>query len=516
MNRKTRSGSQNKIQKTGSTSQKTVENNKEAGEYVNEGKDIGAKLRIRPLDLNTKLNIYYDEPEEIDGGYFIHGDGLARQRKPMDEKYNGVVLIPTCRIVDTEVKSDEKWRRPNRYIKHKNSSSDYVIKNNLIEYDVDSDDENLIECINNNLDNKKKKINETDFETYIDYFEKEYASEKDENNLPFQTILQRFKRGTCEICADYVETEIPEGDDKGIKCQSCEKFIHFRCYRKIDSENWTCDKCTEKAVDVQCDFCGGSKGFICKNEDGIWSHIFCRSKSLPLTSKSNRKSRSLILPTKDCILCHKNTGYCIECSVNYCHNSFHPRCAHIYGLYIENTNRKLRYYCRKHSPIEPLNIILLRTPLTQSEINTVKKSVSRSKKLKKIDDHVLQLLYSYWILKRYIYDRELIFRLYMLSENSRRLDEQKENLNKMEMKMSNFLKLRQHLERLRLLADLCKKRENTKRQYIDNLANFLSLYKNNISEHNDRIHNLPNQQQRRKLRALESRIDGGKIFHMLK
>lgn len=168
----------------------------------------------------------------------------------------------------------------------------------------------------------------------------------------------------------------------------------------------------------------------------------------------------------------------MDCSFKSCNKSFHPRCANIYGLYIEQIKSRNKYFCRRHSPLEPIDKILLRIDLTTSEMNIIKKTLSKSKKLKKVDTYIIKLIYLYWVLKRYVYGRELIYRLYMLSKDSRRQKEQIESLKNKEMKMKTLLILRHHLERIRLLADLCKKRENTKRQYLYLLTNFFDIYEN--------------------------------------
>lgn len=72
---------------------KIGENEKEFGneskineEIIEDDQNTGITLRIRPLDVNTKLPVYYDESEEFDEAYFIHNDGIARQRRPTNAK----------------------------------------------------------------------------------------------------------------------------------------------------------------------------------------------------------------------------------------------------------------------------------------------------------------------------------------------------------------------------------------------------------------------------------------------
>lgn len=304
--------------------------------------------------------------------------------------------------------------------------------------------------------------------------------QNDDSILPVDSILMRTRLNICDICFKAVSSPT-EGNStaskKDSRCVDCNVLVHKKCCKSDTLPSiWTCLRCRENSSE-SCRLCGNSDGYL-EKKDGQWYHTYCLNEM-----NSYNKTNALTSPhhvEENTCLCGKSVGYFETCSHNNCLKRFHPRCAMTYGLFINQTKSKKLIYCRRHSlkhaPSDPLYYTLLREPLNSEEMDSLKKVVSKSNIFSKLKDQVLMQIFLYWVTKRNILGRELIYRLYLLSKDSRQGEVLKQKLKKVEEQHSYAMQIRQYLERIRILVDLCKKREQTKKQYLETLLHTVDLY----------------------------------------
>jgi hypothetical protein len=84
-------------------------------------------------------------------------------------------------------------------------------------------------------------------------------------------------------------------------------------------------------------------------------------------------------------------------------------------------------------------------------------------------------IFNFWIIKRLAMGHELIPRLRVIKQDETRYQEFVDTVSDMEENLRRMVLLRQHMERIRMIVDLCKKREGLKKQQIDDLAELLEI-----------------------------------------
>lgn len=92
-----------------------------------------------------------------------------------------------------------------------------------------------------------------------------------------------------------------------------------------------------------------------------------------------------------------------------------------------------------------------------------------------LENPMPQFIFNFWILKRLAVGHELEPRLRLIKQDEMRHQEFVDAVSDMEENLRRMVLLRQHMERIRMIVDLCKKREGLKKQQIDDLAELLDV-----------------------------------------
>lgn len=92
-----------------------------------------------------------------------------------------------------------------------------------------------------------------------------------------------------------------------------------------------------------------------------------------------------------------------------------------------------------------------------------------------LETPIPQFIFNFWILKRLAVGHELEPRLRLIKQDEMRHQEFVDAVSDMEENLRRMVLLRQHMERIRMIVDLCKKREGLKKQQIDDLAELLDV-----------------------------------------
>lgn len=389
-----------------------------------------------------------------------------------------------------------------------------------VEYDMDEEDCAWLDLIND----KRRSDNTPEvpadiFELLMDRLEKEsYFQSQTTGKDPNPSIDED---AVCCICNDGE----CQNSNAILFCDMCNLAVHQECYGVpyIPEGQWLCRRCLQspsRAVD--CVLCPNKGGAFKQTDDGRWAHVVC-AFWIPEVCFANTvflepiDSIENIPPARwklTCYICkQRSVGACIQCHKANCYTAFHVTCAQQAGLYMkmeavrENGNNGNSYvrktaYCDVHTPADSDMQI---DDEGEGKTDNVKKAKAKAKsrekmrkarkilaekrsavpvvsiptippdRLTKIASLVsmnkkhqfLQRLLGYWTLKRQTRNGVPLLRRLQTSHLTRR--EQKDG-DKASSTLGEQLKywqrLRQDLERARLLIELIRKREKLKKEYI--------------------------------------------------
>lgn len=388
-----------------------------------------------------------------------------------------------------------------------------------VEYDMDEED-----CVWLDIMNEKRKkddlseVSADTFELLMDRLEKEsYFQSQSTGKDPNPSIDED---AVCCICNDGE----CQNSNAILFCDMCNLAVHQECYGVpyIPEGQWLCRRCLQspsRAVD--CVLCPNKGGAFKQTDDGRWAHVVC-ALWIPEVCFANTvfleplDSIENIPPARwklSCYICkQRSVGACIQCHKANCYTAFHVTCAQQAGLYMrmeavrENNANGTSYnvrktaYCDVHAPADMETNQDDDTGKTDTFKKAKAKAKSREKmrkarkilaekrtavpiislptippeRLTKIACMVsmakkqafLDRLLAYWILKRQSRNGVPLLRRLQTSQTSRRdpdLDKEGASLGD---QLQYWQKLRQDLERARLLVELIRKREKLKREYI--------------------------------------------------
>lgn len=285
-------------------------------------------------------------------------------------------------------------------------------------------------------------------------------------------------------------------------CDMCNLAVHQECYGVpyIPEGQWLCRRCLQspsKAVD--CVLCPNRGGAFKQTSDGKWGHVVCAlwvpevyfANTVFLEPIDNICNIPAARWKLTCYICKKRgQGACIQCHKANCYTAFHVTCAQQAGLYMkleecrngEQTGVRKTAFCDTHAPVsykkadkmrsarkilqekaKALPVVSIPT-IPAERISHISSLIDIPKKA----DFVKRLM-GYWTLKRQSRNGvSLLRRLQMshLSRNNKTDMDLDSATSALRDQLKYWQRLRQDLERARLLCELIRKREKLKREFV--------------------------------------------------
>lgn len=513
--------------------------------------NLNAEFRPRPIDIHAPLPII-TEPGlalqiEQEAHSFHQVKQATNKRKLVQEEslgdfgtssrnsaVNAFVPIPAFRIVDIDHRKDGHLMKMNIREKplkrQKTSSSDqnnYILweeninkqLNERIEYDLESDDEEFLDALNRNLetsnDSRNRKfssvqssnnltnkysnrkvplspvrLNENDFESLIDLFEREFNRAKFSLEQDALGLFQYYNSNIddcipCSICNDLEFEE----DNQILYCDGCNLAVHQVCYgiRNVSKDSWLCKRCLMNLQEVECVFCASKEGAFKTMADDRWVHMIC-ALWIPELSFGNSMTMEPIegaerIPRKrfnaQCHICRKRIGVCLTCSEIDCPQRFHITCARASGFSVEmktdlHGNVHFSQFCRAHSmklELQKRSTIFGFKRLSAAQLSKLESIVKNSSRRLSIEKPILESVYLYWRRKRQRHVTPLLRRFQQLGP-PRTIS--RDEISEHEYR-SRFVRLRQDFDRLRTLIELVRKREILKRNYCKTIKELFEM-----------------------------------------
>ncbi|XP_076369692.1 peregrin-like isoform X2 [Tachypleus tridentatus] len=390
-----------------------------------------------------------------------------------------------------------------------------------VEYDMDEED-----CAWLDLMNAKRKtdgfpeISADTFEMLMDRLEKESHFQ---NQCSGKDVSSVDEDAVCCICNDGE----CENTNAILFCDMCNLPVHQECYGVpyIPEGQWLCRRCLQspsRAVD--CVLCPNKGGAFKQTDSGRWAHVVC-ALWVPEVCFANTvflepiDSIENIPPARwklTCYICkQRGLGACIQCHKANCYTAFHVTCAQLAGLFMKmeavresgangtSYNVRKTAYCDVHTPADNEG-----AEDDEGKVDSLKKAKAKAKsrekmrkarkilaekrsavpvvsiptispdRLTKIASMIsmpkkhqfLQRLLGYWTLKRQNRNGVPLLRRLQIAHQTRRdqvcWPDTDKQTNKLKEQLKYWQRLRQDLERSRLLIELVRKREKLKREYI--------------------------------------------------
>ena len=438
-----------------------------------------------------------------------------------------VLKLPEAsfKVLDEYEKLGNKADRPNSYFRFIEKSVEELDEE--VEYDMDEEDYAWLELINeerrgdNNL-----QVSQSTFEMIMDRFEKEAFFQSKSSGKDSGPPID--EDAVCAICMDgecQNSNVILFCDMCNLAVhQECYGVPY------IPEGQWLCRRCLQspsRAVD--CCLCPNKGGAFKQTDDGRWSHVVC-ALWIPEVRFSNTVFLEPIdsieqIPAArwklTCYICkQRGNGACIQCHKTNCYTAFHVTCSQQAGLYmkiepvrettISGTTVSVRKtaFCDLHTPPDMDYHPMIDNGVSSDEENlktmTPEETKAKSRlkmrrarkilaekrnavpvvsiptispqKLNKIATRVqlgrkvkfLAQLQSYWNLKRQSRNGVPLLRRLQSSHMSRNKEYTKDDQESKQLReqLQYWQRLRQDLERARLLVELIRKREKLKREQL--------------------------------------------------
>ncbi|THH27211.1 hypothetical protein EUX98_g6973 [Antrodiella citrinella] len=262
--------------------------------------------------------------------------------------------------------TNAEFQRPDHYIRYiEPLESELAVQ---VEYDMDEQDQAWLEALN--ADRKKEQLDKISYETFeiiMDRLEKEWFDLT--KNIPKSDFALPSEDSTCAICDDS------EGENTNaiVFCDGCNLAVHQDCYGVpyIPEGQWLCRKCTVfPESPVSCILCPNEGGAFKQTVQGEWVHLLC-AIWVPETRVANEVFMEPVTGVEriskqrwrlKCEVCGVREGACIQCNKTSCFLAFHATCARKERLLMPMKATQgleaptLACFCEKHLPAEQTEI----------------------------------------------------------------------------------------------------------------------------------------------------------------
>ncbi|XP_043247226.1 bromodomain-containing protein 1-like [Amphibalanus amphitrite] len=455
-------------------------------------------------------------------GRSASGEAATRHPSQSGDERRHRALPEAAFSEDDDYQLDDAPPMPTNYIRFIEKSLDELDEE--VEYDMDEEDVAWLDITNQQrAERALAPVKDADFELLMDRLEKESYFQA--QTTVGTNVAPIDEEAVCCICMDGE----CENSNVILFCDMCNLPVHQECYGVpyIPEGPWWCRRCLQspsRAVD--CVLCPNKGGAFKQTDDNRWAHVVC-ALWVPEVCFANTvflepiDSLDRIPPARwklSCYICkQRNVGACIQCHKDKCYTAFHVTCAQQAGMHMKvdairetsstGTSFIVRKaaYCDIHTPIDSDAKPQLDEAPMDSARKAQAKAESRQKmrKARKIlaerrsalpvvsvptippervqhlasliecprKNHFIQRLLAYWTLKRYSrYGVPLLRRLQVSAKQARRADsggrDPLQDKNEIREQIKYWQRLRQDLEKVRLLCELIRKREKTKRELI--------------------------------------------------
>lgn len=435
------------------------------------------------------------------------------------------VLTPGCSdVVEPEsvTRRVKAFKRPQQYVAYSGRALD-----DLVEYDLDDEDEDLLHALNAVLcldgSPRKRLVSEDELEAVLTYFEYESFFQRDNAGVlaryaPYRdlyTEAEDEQETPCQVCNDPDYTDA----NQIVFCDGCNLCVHQLCYgvAEIPAGSWLCRRCALRDSarhNPPCRLCPLRGGAMWPCAGGVgWVHVLCAlympgasvgadsdaaasasagGGAADASTADNSRRRfgvpdalavaaaaigngevvhglanvPLAYLGHRCSLCHETIGVCVRCSQPDCAHVAHVMCARRRGLVVDvvmtPSNRPQRImYCRAHSMALQLHMPGANS-ITRADLQQLAVGLMASSNILEFPEPALELIYYYWRQRRRLHPQPLIARL------RRDRDAVARCALPLEEYSARFFRLRQAMEKARILVDLVQKRELVKQQRTEN------------------------------------------------
>lgn len=412
--------------------------------------------------------------------------------------------------------------RPNAYIRFIEKSAEEL--DGEVEYDVDEEDTAWLAILNKiRAKQALPPVSVDTLELLMDRLEKESYFQATQSGQ--QTAATVDEDAVCCICMDGE----CQNTNVILFCDMCNLAVHQDCYGVpyIPEGQWLCRRCLQSPSRlVNCVLCPNTGGAFKQTDQSTWAHVVC-ALWIPEVRFANTvflepiDSIEMIPAARwklQCMVCkQRGVGACIQCHKSSCYSAFHVTCAQQAGLYMKmeaagasrDPSQPVQVakmaYCDAHTPA---HVLQERRALESEGDNTNDLSAIRQKGRDKIKQarrvlamkrswapvvlvptlpaervaevaqlargapasraHLMKRLLPYWTLKRHNRNGvPLLRRLQSLTTHhgTRGIQDGTVNIRELCNQLKYWQRIRQDLERARLLCELVRKRERLKAEH---------------------------------------------------
>ncbi|CAD0204447.1 unnamed protein product [Chrysodeixis includens] len=413
--------------------------------------------------------------------------------------------------------------RPNAYIRFIEKSAEEL--DGEVEYDVDEEDTAWLALVNKTRAKQNlPPVTVDTLELLMDRLEKESYFQATQNGQ--QTAATVDEDAVCCICMDgeCQNTNVILFCDMCNLAvhQDCYGVPY------IPEGQWLCRRCLQSPSRlVNCVLCPNTGGAFKQTDQGTWAHVVC-ALWIPEVRFANTvflepiDSIEMIPAARwklQCMVCkQRSVGACIQCHKSNCYSAFHVTCAQQAGLYMKmeaagagrDPSQPVQVakmaYCDAHTPAHILQERRAQESEGESKSNDL--TAIRQKGREKIKQarrvlalkrtwapvvlvptlpaervaevaalapgalaaraQLMKKLLAYWTLKRHSRNGvPLLRRLQSLTSHhgTRGIQDGTVNVRELCNQLKYWQRIRQDLERARLLCELVRKRERLKAEY---------------------------------------------------